>query len=316
MSNVSLRPNLGPKPSFVTVSSPNCGLSLTDMTLYGAVELGGTKTDVAFGTTPDDLSEATRIPTTTPDETLGSVIDILNDRKVAAVGVACFGPIHLGLGHPAYGTMLNTPKPHWSGEPVYKRLQSDVAAPIGIDTDVNGAAIGEGRWGAAQGLTNYAYLTVGTGIGAGVVVAEQILRGERHTEVGHITVRRLSGDTHPGGCIYHQDCLEGMTSGPALEARFGPPETWAGNDSVLDMAARYLAQGLLNLVYTVGPERIIVGGGVSALPGFHERLRTRLGERMAGYPEQPDLDLLVSQPGLGGLSGLAGALILAADQVS
>jgi fructokinase len=215
--------------------------------------------------------------------------------------------------HREFGTMLFTPKEHWSGFAVYETLTAGLDVPVSIDTDVNGAALGEGRWGSARGMTHYAYVTVGTGIGAGLVVAGELIHGERHPEMGHIPVRRMEGDSHPGSCPFHGDCLEGMAAGPALEARFGRPTTWAGNEVVLDVTSFYVAQGIVDLVYTVAPERVVVGGGVSALPGFHERVRTRVAERIAGYPAEQDLDLLVAKPGLGSRSGLAGALLMAAQ---
>ena len=283
------------------------------MVLYGAVEMGGTKTDLAVGTSFADMSAPHRIPTSDPEATLDQITEFFSKHMVDSVGVASFGPIDLDTGSSRYGTMLFTPKPGWTGTPVHDRLHSRIGAPVVIDTDVNGAAIGEGRWGAAQGMADYVYVTVGTGIGAGVVVHGETIGGERHPEMGHIAVSLLDGDRHEGSCPYHGACLEGMAAGPALEARFGRPGTWPGNDRVLAVAVHYLAQGILNLVYTVAPERIIVGGGVSALPGLHERLRDRLDVLLAGYPRTPDLDLLISKPGLGERSGLVGALLLAAS---
>lgn len=281
------------------------------MTLLGTVEMGGTKTDLGVGTSLDDLSARHRIPTTDPDETLDAVGEYFDDHDVTAIGVASFGPLQLNRSSPRFGTMLFTPKPGWSGTPLYERLHSRLGVPVALDTDVNGAALGEGRWGATQGMSDHAYVTVGTGIGAGIVVAHKTVNGAHHPEMGHVAVSRHPEDRHQGTCPYHGDCLEGMAAGPALEARFGRPEIWPGNERVLELAAHYLAQGLLNLVYTVGPERIVVGGGVASLPGLHDRLRDQLGTLMAGYPQMPDLDLLVSKPGLGELSGLAGGLILA-----
>lgn len=281
------------------------------MTLFGSVELGGTKTDVAVGTSPDDLSEPHRIPTTSPDETLGAVVEYLSARPIDSVGVASFGPLDLDTHGKRYGSMLSTPKPGWSEHPVHETIRTALSLPVNIDTDVNGAALGEGRWGATRGMRNHAYVTVGTGIGAGVVVGGSPISGPRHPEAGHITVRRHAGDDHPGTCPYHRDCLEGMAAGPALEARFGNPNTWAGNQAVVDLATYYLAQGVAALLYLAVPERIVIGGGVSTLPGFHDRLRTESETLLADYPESPDLDLLISTPGLGRLSGLAGGLVLA-----
>jgi fructokinase len=283
------------------------------MTLYGAVELGGTKTEVAFGTTPDDMTEPVRVATTAPDETLHQVLAVLSQKKVDAIGVACFGPLQLAASAPAYGEMLATPKPGWAGTPILERFVATTDAPVALDTDVNGAAVGEGRWGAAKGMSDYVYLTVGTGVGAGVVIRGRPVRGTRHPEAGHVPVSRYSGDRFEGNCPYHSICLEGLAAGPALEARFGDPEGWAGNETIVDLATYYVAQGIVALVYTVAPERVIVGGGVSSLPGFHDRLRHRVGNLLGDYPSEFDLDLLVSRPGLGGRSGLAGALAMAAD---
>jgi fructokinase len=212
--------------------------------------------------------------------------------------------------------MLTTPKPGWTGVPVYERLRAAIGAPVVLDTDVNGSALGEGAWGAARGMGNYVYVTVGTGIGAGVVVGGQTIGGRSgHPEMGHIVVSRHPDDPHGGTCPYHGDCLEGMAAGPALEARFGAPETWAGNDNVTEIAVHYLAQAMVGLLYTATPERIVVGGGVSKLAGLHDRLRTRTETLIAGYPKTLDMDLLISKPGLGDRAGLAGALILAASGV-
>jgi fructokinase len=282
------------------------------VTLYGAVEMGGTKTDVAVGTTLDDMSEPTRIATTEPDETLERICAYFQDRDVTSVGVASFGPLELDRRSSRFGKMLSTPKAGWTGAQVYQRLLDGLGVPVVLDTDVNGSALGEGRWGAARGMATYVYVTVGTGIGAGVVVDGKPISGTGHPEVGHIAVSRHPDDAHPGSCPYHGGCLEGMAAGPALEARFGRPETWAGNDKVLEIAVHYLAQGMLALFYTVAPERIVVGGGVSKLPWLHDRLRTKTETLIASYPKPPDMELLISPPGLGNRSGLAGALLLAA----
>jgi fructokinase len=282
------------------------------VTTYGAVEMGGTKTDMTVGTLFSDMADPVRISTGEPETTLGEIIEFFEGTGVSAVGVASFGPLQLDRASSRFGTMLFTPKPGWSGVAVHQRLSSGLGLPVVLDTDVNGAALGEGEWGATQGMDHHVYVTVGTGIGAGIVVDGRVLGGGRHPEMGHIVVSRHPDDRHEGSCPYHGECLEGMASGPALEARFGRPQTWAGNDAVTDLAVHYLAQGMVDLVYMVAPERIVVGGGVSKLPGLHERLRERVGALLGGYPDSPDLDLLISKPGLGDRSGLAGALLLAA----
>jgi len=282
------------------------------VTSYGAVEMGGTKTDMTIGTGFSDMADPTRIPTSDPETTLGEIVSFFEGTGVSAVGVASFGPMQLDRASSRFGTMLFTPKPGWSGVPIHQRLSSGLGLPIALDTDVNGAAIGEGEWGAARGMDRYAYVTVGTGIGAGIVIAGSVLGDGRHPEMGHVVVSRHPDDRHEGSCPYHGECLEGMASGPAIEARFGRPQTWPGNEAVSELVVHYLAQGMIDLVYTVAPERIVVGGGVSKLPGLHERLRERVGALLGGYPDTPDLDLLISKPGLGDRSGLAGALLLAA----
>ncbi len=281
------------------------------MPLFGAVEIGGTKTDMALGTTADDLSTPHRVPSSNPGQTVNEITQFFTENRVEALGVACFGPLELTPGHDDYGTIVSTPKEGWSGAPIHRELARRLGMPVAIDVDVVGSALGEGRWGAARGMTDYVYITVGTGIGAGVVVDGRPISGERHPETGHIVVVPHPEDDYVGRCPYHGSCLEGMASGPALEDRFGNPETWAGNDSLLDLVTHYLAQAVRNLVYTVAPERIVIGGGVSRLPRFHHRLRERSVATLAGYPHDPDLDLLISKPGLGELSGLAGALVLA-----
>jgi fructokinase len=284
--------------------------------VLGVIEIGGTKTDMAVGTSPDDLSRPHRVSTTSPDETLGRIIHFFTGNEVSAMGVACFGPLQLGAGHPDFGSIASTPKPGWSGTRIHSRLASALGVPVGIDTDVNGAALGEGRWGAAIGMAEFAYVTVGTGIGVGIVAHGRLIGGDRHPEMGHIVVSRLPGDDLAGLCPYHGACLEGMAAGPALEKRFGPPDSWAESDEVVDLVTHYLAQGMRNLVYTLAPQRIIVGGGVSTLPRFHDRLRDRLGALLNDYPNPADLHQLISAPGLGELSGLAGALLLAERAVA
>lgn len=288
------------------------------MSLYGAVELGGTKTLVTIGTSPRDMSEPRRIPTTGPSETLASVVEYLEGHSIDAVGVASFGPVEIRPDSRDYGSITSTPKPGWSNVSVLGAIQDAFDVPIGFDTDVNGAALGEGRWGAASGLSNYAYVTVGTGIGVGIVVAGETLKGLGHPEGGHVPVVRHPDDRYPGRCPFHAECLEGMAGGPALVDRFGPHESWQDLSGIADLAVHYLSQGLRALVYTVVPERIVVGGGVSKLPDFHGKLQAALDEQLGGYPDIPERGRsgFVSPPGLGDDSGLAGGLILAETALS
>lgn len=276
----------------------------------GLVELGGTKTLVSSGTTPDDLAEPVRIETTDPGTTLGAVIGALADIEPTAVGIASFGPMELRRELPGYGTITRTPKPGWEGVPILSRIQDALGTPVRIETDVNAAALGEGSWGAATGLSDFVYLTVGTGIGGGAVVGGELVEGTGHPEMGHIVVRRARGDDYPGRCPYHRDCLEGLASGPALADRFGPTETWGAETT--DLAVSYLAQGLRAIVYLLAPQAIIVGGGVSRLPGLHQALGLAIIEELAGYPGQGDHgEGFVLAPGLGDYSALAGCLLVA-----
>lgn len=278
--------------------------------------MGGTKTLVAVGDSVEDLADYVTIPSTTPDETLELVIHHLAPAGVVSVGVASFGPVELRPDHERYGCITSTPKPGWSGTPVVERLASALGVPVGFDTDVNGAALGEGRWGAASDVDDFAYVTVGTGIGGGVVIGGSPVHGAPHPEVGHVVVRRHSDDDHPGSCPFHFDCLEGMAAGPAFAARFGRTTDQLGEAETaraLELLAHYLGQGLRNLVYATAPQRIVVGGGLSKIEGFHRAVRTRLVEELAGYPAEASHleDDFVVAPGLGDLAGLAGALLLA-----
>lgn len=288
------------------------------MALYGALELGGTKTLAAVGTSPDDLSDPLRVPTSDPDTTLAAVVEHLRGFDLEAVGIASFGPVELRQTNPAYGSITSTPKPGWSNTDVFGAVADVLGVRVGIDTDVNAAALGEGEWGAAVGLSDFVYITVGTGIGGGAVVGGQSLVAQGHPEMGHMTVLRAPGDSYAGRCPYHGACLEGMACGPALEDRFGPVETRENPAMALGLAANYLAQAVRNIVYLLAPQRVIIGGGVSAMRGFHERVREELIDQLAGYPPVQELAHpgFVTAPGLGDRSGLAGALVLARNALT
>jgi fructokinase len=283
--------------------------------IYGTVEMGGTKTSCAVGSSPDDLARELTIPTTEPSETLGRVVEHLSSLSAAAVGIASFGPLELRPGHPDYGHIRFTPKEGWSGIDVVGPFSTALAVPIGLDTDVNGAALGEGEWGAGRGLGSFVYVTVGTGIGGGAVVEGRPIHGLGHPEMGHITVRRHPDDDYPGSCPAHGDCLEGLANGPAVEGRHGTPGSELGGDQLdraIAIEAFYLTQLARDLVYMLAPERIILGGGVSLMPGLVERVGAGLAAELAGYPGLAEHEQgFVVAPGLGRLSGLAGGLVLA-----
>jgi fructokinase len=292
---------------------------------WGAIEAGGTKVVCLVGSDPDHVVAQTRIPTGEPAETLAQAFaffqqEVVAGGPLAAIGIASFGPLELRRSHPRYGFIRITPKPGWSGVDIVGPARSALGVPVGFDTDVNAAALGEGRWGAARGLDTYVYLTVGTGIGAGAVVEGRVLHGMGHPEMGHLSVPRQPGDDFAGHCPFHGDCLEGMAGGAAIAARWGcPAEQLDGAElpAAVQLEAAYLAAGLRNVVYSIAPQRIVIGGSVAGLPGLFPLVRTNLARTLAGYPglaEHATGDFIVPAA-LGGLAGPAGALVLA-DQAS
>lgn len=288
--------------------------------ILAGVEAGGTKFVCLVGDGEGRVLAEERLPTRGPRETLADAVDALRRATAGtgppdAIGVAAFGPLDIRPG-PGHGHLLRTPKPGWSGVDLVGPLRDAFAVPVAIDTDVTGAALAEGRWGAAQGLGTFAYMTVGTGIGVGVIAGGRPLHGLVHPEAGHVAVPRAPHDDFPGACPFHGDCLEGMASGPAIAARWGAPaEQLDGpaRERAVETEAHYLAQGLRALVYTVAPQRIVVGGGVAGLPGLLPRVRAHLATALGGYPGLPehDDDAFVQAAGLGGMAGPRGALALA-----
>jgi fructokinase len=258
------------------------------------------------------------IPTTTPRETLGHVVSRLREQgPVDAIGIASFGPVDLRRDSPTYGRVTSTPKPGWRGADLVGTLSEAFGVPVGFDTDVNGAALAEGRWGAARGLDTFVYVTVGTGIGGGAVISDRLAHGLLHPEMGHVMVRRHPDDRFAGTCPYHGDCLEGLACGPAIAARWGRPSHALGprTDAAVAMQAWYLAEFVCTLAYVVSPQRVIIGGGVAQLPGLLAGVRARVVERLAGYIDSPaitqDIDSWLVPPALGGHAGVLGAIALA-----
>ncbi len=291
------------------------------MDVFGGIEAGGTKILCVVGTGPDDIRASARFDTGDPPATLGQAVRFLRTAMdegvdLRAIGVASFGPLELRRGHPRYGQIIATPKAGWSGVDVVTPISKAFGLPVGLDTDVNGAALAEGRWGAARGLSTFVYLTVGTGIGGGAVVGGRVVRGLPHPEMGHVFVPRHPDDIFPGSCPFHGDCFEGMASGPAMARRWGRrAEELTGSEleRAVQIEAFYVAAGLRTIVYTLAPERIVIGGGVSALPGLLPSIRSRLLGFIAGYPalEEHGAADFVAPAALGGMAGPAGALILA-----
>jgi fructokinase len=291
------------------------------MTLVGGIEAGGTKFVCAIGTGPADLRVTTRFPTTTPDETLARCVAFFRDHteRVSAIGIACFGPIDLQPGSPTYGFITSTPKSAWRNTEIRGVIARALDVPVGFDTDVNGAALGELRWGAARGLANALYVTVGTGIGGGVISNGRPVHGLMHPELGHIPVPHdRARDPFSGTCPFHSDCLEGLASGPAIQQRWGAPAGELSPDHpAWALEAEYLALGVATWIYTLSPERVILGGGVMEQPRLFPLIRARVRELLNDYLTAPQvrdrIDTYIVPPALGGDAGVLGAIALARD---
>ena len=293
------------------------------MTLYGGIEAGGTKFVCAVGTGPDDIRDEIRFPTGTPEATLARAAEFFRMHAartpLAAVGVASFGPIDPNPTSPRYGQVLATVKSGWSHTDVVARLQDALHVPIGFDTDVNGAALAEYRWGAGRGCDTFVYITVGTGVGGGAVINGALHHGLTHPEMGHMRITHdRAADPYPGNCTFHGDCWEGLACGPAMQARWGvsardlPPDHPAWT-----LEAHYLAQGVMNIVMLLAPDRIAMGGGVMEQAHLYPRVRRELIDLLGGYIQAPaildDVENFIVPPQLGNQAGVLGAIALAQD---
>jgi fructokinase len=290
------------------------------MPLWGGIEAGGTKFVCAVGTGPDDLRAEVRFPTTTPEETFGRAIQFFqqqNKDPLTAIGIASFGPVDLNPDSPTFGYITDTPKPGWAHTDFAGRIRRALGVPVGFDTDVNVAALGEYRWGAAQGLDTFIYLTIGTGIGGGGMVNGKLMHGLVHPEMGHVRIPHdRDRDPYAGSCPYHGDCLEGLAAGPALEERWGQRgETLPADHPAWPLEADYLAFGLVNIICVLSPQRIIIGGGVMQQPRLFPRVRRRVQELLNNYLPVPaildHIDDYIVPPGLGDRAGVLGAMALA-----
>jgi len=291
--------------------------------MYGGIEAGGTKFVCAVGSGPEDLRAETRFPTTTPEETLNRAIAFFRqqqatlDEPLAAIGCAAFGMLDPDPASPTFGLITTTPKPGWANTDFAGTIRRALHLPVSFDTDVNGAALAEQRWGAAQGLDTFVYLTIGTGIGGGGMVEGRLLHGLLHPEMGHLRVPHdRQADPFPGSCPFHGDCLEGLASGPALEQRWGRrAETLPLDHPAWALEARYLALGLVNIILTLAPQRIILGGGVMQQPFLFPLVRREVQELLNGYIHAPEIleriDDYIVPPALGNRAGVLGAIALA-----
>jgi fructokinase len=275
---------------------------------FGGIEAGGTKFICGIGSGPENLHRI-EFPTASTTETIGRAIAFFREHPVGALGIACFGPVDLAKHSPTYGHITSTPKPAWRNFDIVGELTGALDVPVTIDTDVNGAALGEVCWGAAQGLSDVLYLTVGTGIGGGAIVGGQLLHGLGHPEMGHVRIPHdLTADPFPGCCPYHGDCLEGLASGFAIEKRWGARgQTLSESHPAWELEARYLALGLMNWVCTLSPKRIILGGGVMRRRELFPLVGRKLNEMLNGYVQAPE----IVAPALGDNAGVLGAIALA-----
>jgi fructokinase len=294
--------------------------------LVGGIEAGGTKFVCAVGTGPDDVRALVRIATTTPQATIEAAIEFFRGQRdklgpLAAVGIASFGPVDPDPTSKTFGYITSTPKPGWANTDFGGAVRRALDVPVGFDTDVNVAALGESRWGAAIGLDNVIYLTIGTGIGGGGLVNGKLMHGLVHPEMGHIRIPHdLAADPYPGHCPFHGDCLEGLASGPAMADRWKQTaETLPADHPGWGLEANYLALALVNFICTLSPERIILGGGVMSHAPLLPMIRRRVVELLGGYVQSRailnHIDAYIVPPALGNRSGVLGALALA-QQVS
>jgi fructokinase len=293
------------------------------MQLFGGIESGGTKFVCMVGTGPDDLLEE-RFPTTAPHETIERVIEFflpyMKTRELAAVGIASFGPLDLNPNSPTYGTITTTPKPGWSKVDLYGEIQRRLQVPVAFDTDVNAAAFGEQYWNPEnRSMDPFVYMTVGTGIGVGVILNGAPLHGLVHAEAGHFALPHdWKRDPFPGVCPYHGDCLEGLASGSSMSKRWGKsPECLPDQHPAWELETDYIALALVNLIYAYSPKRIILGGGVSGHPGLLQAIRCKVKQFLNGYIRSSlltdTLDGYILPPALGNRSGGLGAMAMAME---
>lgn len=288
------------------------------MSVYGGIETGGSKWKCAVGTGPESLRAAETIRTTTPEETIDRAVAFFErEGPVAAIGIGSFGPVDQKVTSPTWGHITTTPKPGWAHTDVGQEIRRRLAVPVAFDTDVNAAALGEHRWGAAQDLDTFCYITVGTGIGGGGMARGNLLHGLVHPEFGHMRIPHdRDVDPFSGVCPYHGDCWEGLASGVAIEERWGrPPEELAGREEVWQLEARYLALGVVAVICVLSPERVVLGGGVMSQPGLLPLIHREVSALMNGYLDtaaiSDGIDSYITLPELGSRSGVLGAIALA-----
>ncbi|MBQ3079564.1 MAG: ROK family protein [Clostridia bacterium] len=285
--------------------------------IYGALEAGGTKMVCSVGDENLKILDRAVFPTVTPDTTIPQMIDYFKSHGISSLGIGTFGPVDLNENSETFGFITTTPKPHWGNTPILPFMRGALQVPAMIDTDVNAAALAEFSVGAAKGLRSCLYVTIGTGIGGGLIVENNLVHGLVHPELGHMLLRPLASDPAPDGfCPYHKGCLEGLASGPAIEKRWGESAKTLPEDHMAwTLEAEYLAQMCVNAIVSFSPEKIVLGGGVMHRSHIFPMIRRRTLELLNGYIQSSALlngaDSYIVPPGLGDFSGVTGALILA-----
>ena len=288
------------------------------MKLYGALEAGGTKMVCAIGDENGNILERISIPTRTPAETMGPMIDFFRGKGICALGIGCFGPVDLNKKSPTYGYITSTPKLAWQNFPIVAEFQKALSIPVGFDTDVNAAALGEATWGCTKDVENSIYITVGTGVGVGVIINGKPYHGMIHPEGGHILLSRHPEDPMVGsGCPFHENCLEGLAAGPSLEKRWGVKGAeLSGRKEVWELEAYYIGQAIADYILLLSPERIVLGGGVTHQEGLLALVRQEAVKQLAGYIRAEALihpETYIVGVSLNDNQGVMGAVKLAMD---
>jgi fructokinase len=283
--------------------------------LFGALEAGGTKMVCAIGDAEGNIISQHSIPTRSPKDTISEVIDLFKDKEIQALGIGAFGPVDVNKDSATYGHILDTPKLEWRNFNLVGNIQKELNVPIGLDTDVNSSCLGEMTFGCAKGLDSVLYLTIGTGIGAGISINGKLLHGMLHPEAGHILLSPHPSDSFEGNCPYHKTCFEGMASGPAIEKRWGMnAKELETQDEVWELEAYYIAQALVNNILTLAPRKIILGGGVMHQKQLFPLIRNKVHTLMKGYintREFNDLDNYIVPSALNDNQGILGCIQLA-----
>ncbi len=291
------------------------------MDYYGALEAGGTKFVCSIASDPDHYFEEVRFPTTTPEETIGRAVEFFREMSgkypLKAIGAASFGPIDPDPASPTYGFITTTPKPGWQNTDLIGPLRRELGLPCAFDTDVNGAALAEYIWGNPEHADPLVYYTIGTGVGAGIIINGQPVHGMLHPEAGHVLIRHVTAvDPYAGHCPFHGDCLEGLCSGPAIQERFGKPASELGTDHPFwKVLAGYIAQACAMQVLLLSPKKIVLGGGVMHQTQLFPLIREETANILNGYIKTDAIlhrmDTFITPPVLGDRAGACGAVALA-----